>query len=120
MKEHGIELTASSLAVEVMNHMHAHSNTYMEFTLQCEDGNEISEKEFITQCAKFFREADYTHEYVDICVNAVADALGVNILIFEKNESYVSMTEGFPRSPYGYSLKIFCILTFNHQNHQER
>ena len=112
LKEHGIELTASNLAVQVMNHMRAHSSTYMEFAL---DYDKISEEEFIAKCAKFFEEADYTHEYVDICINTVADALGVNILIFQKNESYVSMTEVFPRSPYGYGYgsNIFVYLNFD-------
>ena len=53
-------------------------------------GFSLSDKEDFSQiCASFFKEGNYTHEYVDVCIGSAANALGINMTIFQRTVNSV-------------------------------
>ena len=55
---------------------------------------------FLLSCLKFFETGDCYNEFIaNVCLSACAHALGVNLLVFHRNESNVTVTKLLPTKP---------------------
>ena len=110
LQERGIETDFNNVCLQVMNELRVHALAYMECAVEPKQPAELDKDRFLTKCAEFFQEGNYSHDYVDVCIGACANTLGVNLLIFQKFPRYVSM------SPFlcerGYSSPICLYLQF--------
>ena len=59
-------------------------------------------------CEAFFQEGIYSHEFVDFCIEALANALGVNIHIFKKG-SYRVVVTSIKCHKFVSVIDIFCV-----------
>ena len=84
--EQGINKDMNNISIEVMNEIRNNMEMYKGI-LPIE-----SEENIWKRCEAFFQEEIYSHEKVDFCVEALANALGVNIHIFQKGTYRVTVT----------------------------
>ena len=84
--ECGIKKYMNNLSIEVMNEIRNNMEMYKEI-LPME-----SEENILKTCEAFFQEGIYSHEFVDFCIEALANTLGVNIHIFQKGTYRVMVT----------------------------
>ena len=110
LQERGIETDFYNVCLQVMNELRVHARGYMECAVEPKQVAELDKERFLTKCAEFFQEGNYSHAYVDVCIGACANALGVNLLIFQKYPKYVSMTTFLCER--GYSSPIYLYLQF--------
>ena len=86
--EQGINKDFYNLSIEITNE----ASMYQSMKFQHdEDGNKISEEDLKAGCAAFFEKGEYTNEYVDICINSAANALGINLYIFQRRANKVTL-----------------------------
>ena len=110
LQERGIETDFNNVCLQVMNELRVHALAYMECAVEPKQPAELDKDRFLTKCAEFFQEGNYSHAYVDVCIGACANALGVNLLIFQKFPRYVSMSTFLCER--GYSSPICLYLQF--------
>ena len=108
--ERGIETDFNNVCLQVMNELRVHALAYMECAVEPKQPAELDKDRFLRKCAEFFQEGNYSHDYVDVCIGACANALGVNLLIFQKFPKYVSMSSFLCER--GYSSPIYLYLHF--------
>ena len=84
--ECGITKDMNNLSIEVMNEIRNSMEMYKEI-LPME-----SEENILKTCEAFFQERIYSHEFVDFYIAASANALGVNIHIFQRGTYRVIVT----------------------------
>lgn len=85
LAEQGINKDYNVLSIDIMNEIKRYHSTMLE------EGSGLGKPEEFTQvCASFFERGNYTHEYVDVCIGSAANALGINLYIFQKSGNYVS------------------------------
>ena len=76
--EHEINKDINNLSIKVINEIRNNMEMYKEIL-------PIESKENILKTFEaFFQEGIYSYEFVDFCIEASANALGVNIHIFQK------------------------------------
>ena len=80
--ECGINKDMNNLSIEVMNEI----RNNMEILPMESEGN------ILKTCEAFFQEGIYSHEFVDFCIAASANALGVNIHIFQRGTYRATVT----------------------------
>ena len=110
LQERGIETDFNNVCLQVMNELRVHALAYMEYAVESKQPAELDKDQFLTKCAEFFQEGNYSHAYVDVCIGACANALGVNLLIFQKFPRYVSMSTFLCER--GYSSPVCLYLQF--------
>ena len=84
--ECGINKDMNNLSIEVMNEIRNNMEMYKEI-LPIK-----SEENILKKCEAFFQEGIYSHEFGDFWIEASANALGVNIHIFQKGTYRVMVT----------------------------
>ena len=85
LAEQGINKNYDILSIDIMNEI----DRYYESMID-ETGFSLGNKEDFSQiCASFFEEGNYTHEYVDVCIGSAANALGINVTIFQRTVNSV-------------------------------
>ena len=81
LAEQGINKNYDILSIDIMNEI----DRYYESMID-ETGFSLGNKEDFSQiCASFFEEGNYTHEYVDVYIGSAANALGINVTIFQRS-----------------------------------
>ena len=112
LAERGIKTDYNNVTLNIMTELRSHAVNYMKWSVDEQNSGITDQKEqFFHKCADFFQAGDYTHDYVDVCIGACANALGINLLIFERHAKNVSM------SPFicarGYSSPVYLYLQFS-------
>ena len=92
----------NNLSIEVMNEIRNDMEMYKEI-LPIE-----SEENILKTCEAFFQEGIYSHEFVDFCIEALANALGVNIHIFQKG-TYRVMVTSIKCHKFISVIDLFCV-----------
>ena len=100
--ECGINKDMNNLSIEVMNEIRNNMEMYKEI-LPME-----SEENILKTCEAFFQEGIYSHEFVDFCIEASANALGVNIHIFQRG-TYRVMVTSIKCHKFVSVIDIFCV-----------
>ena len=85
LDECGTNKDMNNLSIEVMNEIRNNMEMYKEI-LPME-----SEQNIFKACEAFFQVGIYSHEFVDFCIAASANALGVNIHIFQRGTYRVTV-----------------------------
>ena len=60
-------------------------------------------------CEAFFQEGIYSHEFVDFHIEALANALGANIHIFQRGTYRVTVTSIIKGHKFVSAIDIFCV-----------
>lgn len=103
LKERNIPRDHLMFLLEVTNDLRTHSVQYAEFYPEAAKDYEG----FLQRCTNFLQRGDYTNDVADVCIGACANALGVNLLIFQKNGQHMSMNEFKCRRGYSSSLYLY-------------
>ena len=99
--ECGINKDMNNLSIEVMNEIRNNMEMYKEILPMESEGN------ILKTCEAFFQEGIYSHEFVDFCIAASANALGVNIHIFQRGTYRVTVTS-IKCHKFVSTIDIFC------------
>ena len=67
-----------------------------------------SEGNILKTCEAFFQEGIYSHEFVDFCIAVLANALDVNIHIFQRGTYRVTVTS-IKCHKFVSTIDIFCM-----------
>ena len=100
--ECGINKDMNNLSIEVMNEIRNNMEMYKEILPMESEGN------ILKTCEAFFQEGIYSHEFVDFCIAALANALGVNIHIFQRGTYRVTVTS-INCHKFVSAIDIFCM-----------
>ena len=101
--ECGIKKDMNNLSIEVMNEIRNNMEMSKEI-LPIE-----SEENTLKTCEVFFQEGIYSHEFVDFCIEALVNALGVNIHIIQKGTYRVTVTI-IKCHKFVSAIDLFCVL----------
>ena len=86
LAEQGINKNYDILSIDIMNEI----DRYLQVNDSTKTGFSLSDKEDFSQiCASFFKEGNYTHEFVNVCIGSAANALGINMTIFKRTVNSV-------------------------------
>ena len=97
----------NNLSIEVMNEIR--NNMEIQFY-------QLNLKENILKtCEAFFQEGIYSHEFVHFCTETSANALGVNIHIFQKGTYRVTVTS-IKCHKFVSVIDLFCVLHKSKKN----
>ena len=102
LAEQGVDKQMAVLAHEVMTQIRSNIRFYKDFH------SDMSKEEFLTACSDFFQRGAYSHEVVDVCIGATANALGVNLNVVQKNPKTVALTR-YDCKLYKSSMNLFVI-----------
>ena len=98
----GISTDMSNISIEVMNEIKSNIKLYQEvFPFD-------SAEEILKTCEAFFQQGIYSHDYVDFCIEASANAMGVNIHVFQKVTYRVTMTS-IKCNKFVSVIDLFCM-----------
>ena len=85
LAEQGINKNYDILSIDIMNEIDRYYESMIDKT-----GFSLGDKEdFSRICASFFEEGNYTHEYVNLCIGNAANALRINVTIFQRTVNSV-------------------------------
>ena len=101
--ECGINKDMNDLSIEVMNELRNNMEMYKEILPM-----EFEENIFKT-CEAFFQEGINSHEFVDFCIEALTNALGVNIHIFQRRTCRVTVASIKCQKFVSHDLHILCV-----------
>ena len=110
--EHGINKNMNNLSIEVMHEIRNNMEIYKEI-LPIE-----SEENILKTHEAFFQERIYSHEFVDFCIEALANALGVNIHIFQKR-TYRVMVTSIKCHKFVSAIDLFCMFHKSKKKHKQ-
>ena len=68
-----------------MNEVETHSKAYKWSDDESWPSSPGDDEALLKACGDFLQGGDYGNEYADICVGSAANALGINLNIFYKN-----------------------------------
>ena len=86
LSEHGINKTLDMLSIEMMSEIDQYYASVVD------TGSTLGNYEsFKKNCSSFFEKGDYTNEFVDVCIGVAANALGINLNIFQKTGNSTEM-----------------------------
>ena len=86
LAEQGINKTVEVICVEIMTEIRNNLKYYEQFQ------NERDSDQFIRKCVRYLENGEYNDKAVDICIGATANALGVNLNIFQKDSKKKRVT----------------------------
>ena len=90
--DHGIKLQIQGVKDLIVEHACEFHDKYIEFHKSSEkkvpDYMSTADN-FITEILNFFRSSQFHRDVVDIDIQVVADALGLNIFIYQDNNGYL-------------------------------
>ena len=109
LAEQGVNKSFELLVKEIMNEVETHSKAYRWSDNISQPNNTMDDEALLKACGDFLQAGDYGNEYADICVGLAANALGINLNIFYKNNDskYVLYTHDCLR--YASQVNVFLI-----------
>lgn len=109
LAEYGINKTLEVLSTEVMAHIRQHKEEfYSGFQGVSKSGNKDEVENLIECCARYFQDAAYFTDSVDVCIGAIAKTLGVNLNVLQKDQTtkLVTLTR-FDCNQYDSTVNLF-------------
>ena len=80
LAEHGIDKTMEVFSIDVMTEIRTRLDHYRQFRPSAV----LTDEQFLEECSNYFQRGIYNTDYVDVCIGAVANALSVNLNVFQK------------------------------------